>query len=288
MRIREALQEATARLKAAGMATPRLDAVILLAEVTGRSRAALLAHEDDPLPAEKHSLYREWISRRARGEPLPYITGHVWFYDLSLRVTRDVLIPRPETELLVDLALADLRAREGTGLYIADVGTGSGAIALAVLAHEPRARCVATDISARALHVAVENARALGLLPRLTFLQANLLTPTVGPFHLIAANLPYVGEEEQDVLAKEVREYEPAVALWAGRDGLALIRRLLAQAPARLAHDGTMVLEVGYRQAEAVVRLARAHFPTASITKHRDLAGHERVVKIARRRSGNG
>ncbi len=283
MRIREALQEATARLQAAGVSSPRLDAELLLAEVLGRSRAYLVAHADDVLSPNLLARYREWISRRARGEPLAYIVGYAWFYDLKLHVTPDVLVPRPETELLVDLALADLRARRGEVLRVADVGTGSGAIALAVAQHEPRARVLATDISARALRVAVENARTLSLGARVTFIQADLLAPVAGPFHLIVANLPYVGKEDESLLAPEVKEYEPPEALWAGQDGLALIRRLLVQAPQRLSEDGTLVLEVGYQQSEAVQNLAHKHFPDAHITCHRDLMGHERVVMISRR-----
>ncbi len=278
--IREALQEAVVRLRAAGLFSPHLDAELLLAELLGRDRAYLFAHADDELPPDLLIRYQAWVARRARGEPLAYILGYTWFYGLRLRVTPDVLVPRPETEVLVDVALVDLRERGGEYLRVADVGTGSGAIAVALARHEPRARVVATDVSARALRVAAINVAEHQVADRVHVVQADLLTPLVGPFDLIAANLPYVGEDEQDVLAPEVRAYEPAVALWAGKDGLVLIRRLLDQAPARLRAGGTLLLEVGYRQAEAVERLARRHFPHAIVTRHRDLAGHERIIRI--------
>lgn len=284
MRVRDALAQATASL--AHSPTPRLDAELLLAEVLGRSRAWLIAHGDDPLPPEALARYRAWVKRRARGEPVAYILGYTWFYGLKLHVTPDVLIPRPETELLVALALKDLQRRPEPQLHVVDVGTGSGAIAVVLAAREPRAHVLATDISAAALRVAALNARTHNVAARVHFLQTDLLAAATGPFHLIAANLPYVGEDDADVLAPEVREYEPAVALWAGKDGLALIRKLLAQAPTRLAGDGVLLLEVGFRQARTVERLARAHFPNAHITRHRDLAGHERVVRVAREGQG--
>ena len=278
-RIRDALAEGTRLLQEAGDALARLDAEVLLSEITGYSRAMLLAHGEDELSPQQWHRYLEWIHRRARGEPLAYIIGHTWFYGIRLRVTPDVLVPRPETEVLVEQALRIAKERKGP-LCVADVGTGSGAIAVAVGTHMPRARLWATDISARALRVARENVRTHGLHARTLLVQADLLRPLVGPFDLILANLPYVGTEEANVLDPRVRAFEPAKALWAGPTGLDLIIRLLHQARTRLAPDGCILLEVGYRQGERVRQLAREHFPDARVQLHRDLAGHLRVVEI--------
>ncbi len=281
MSIREALREAVVHLKRAGVPNPYLDAQMLLADLLGRSRVYLLAHGEEPLSPELLTQYRAWVARRAAGEPLAYIVGYTWFYGLKFHITPDVLVPRPETEVLVEHAIRDVQSRQGKVVRAADVGTGSGAIAVTIAAYEPRARVYATDISASALRVANQNVQAHNVRDRVFLVQADLLTPLRGPFDLIVANLPYVGEDEADILAPEVREYEPGVALWAGKDGLSLIRRLLAQAPSRLAQRGVVLMEIGYRQGAQVVELARRHFPHARVTLHRDLAGHERVVRIA-------
>ncbi len=279
--IREALQEAVERLHRAGIPNAHLDAQVLLADLIGRPRSYLLAHGEVSLPPDTITRYRAWVARRARGEPLAYILGYTWFYGLKFHITPAVLVPRPETELLVEYVLNELRARGGKVLRVADVGTGSGVIAVAIAVHEPRSRVWATDVSAPALHVARRNVYAHNVDRRTLFVQADLLIPLIGPLDVIVANLPYVGEEDTDVLAPEVREYEPAIALWAGKDGLSLIHRLLAQAPGRLAEDGVLFLEVGYRQGERVEALARAYFPNAQITRHHDWAGHERIVRIS-------
>ncbi len=276
-RIRDVLREGTRRLQEAGFSRPRLEAEVLLAESLGRSRAYLVAHGEAPVPPAALSRYRSWLDRRARGEPLAYIVGYTWFYGLRLRVTPDVLIPRDETELLVELALHDLAGRHGAVRGV-DVGTGSGAIAIALSVYG-RIPVIATDISAPALRVARENVEALAK-GGVYLVQADLLEPLAGPFHLVVANLPYVGWNEREVVAPEVREYEPDIALWAGQDGLALIRRFLAMAPARVAPGATIFLEIGYRQGAAVAALARAAFPGAHVQVHRDWAGEERVVEI--------
>ncbi len=280
MTVHEALTEAIRTLRDAGIEDARLDAEVLLSELLQQPRAWLLAHEDALLTTEQERHYRHWIARRAQGEPVAYIIGYRWFYGLKIRVTPDVLIPRPETEHLVELALEDLRARPNLHHPIVDVGTGSGAIAVAIARHEPRAVIVATDISPRALRVARHNAHLHGVAGRTFFVCADLLTPLVGPFDLIVANLPYVGFGEAEDLAPDVRRYEPPEALWAGANGLALIQRLLQQAPHQLSPKGILLLEVGYRQAHTVAQMAAQALPDARVTIYRDLAGHERIVSV--------
>lgn len=282
MTVHDALAEAVAALRAAGIPDSRLEAELLLADLLGWERGSLVARDDHALSPGQLATYRQRVARRARGEPVAYILGYRWFYGVKLHVTPAVLIPRPETETLVELALADLRCRPGERLQVADVGTGCAAIAVAIARHEPRARVWATDISARALQVAQANVRDHGLLNRVHLFQADLLTPLRGPFDLIVANLPYVGVDEKDVLPPEVREFEPPEALWAGPDGLDVIERLLLQAPARLRAHGTVLLEIGYQQGKAVMALARGVFPAATLTLHRDLAGNERVIRVQR------
>ncbi len=278
--VREAVAWATRALREAGVDVPRLEAELLLADLMGVERPYLVAHGDARLPPDVWAAYQHRVERRRRGEPLAYILGYRWFYGLKLQVTPDVLIPRPETETLVDLALAYLRAWPRPRPRVVDVGTGSGAIALALAAHARHAWVVGTDISPRALRVATANARTLSL--PVGFVLADLLTPLVGPWDVIVANLPYVGTEEAHLLDPSVRAYEPPEALWAGAHGLDLIRRLLDQVPSRLAPDGLLLLEVGYRQGSAVQALVQQALPDAVVTVHRDLGGHERVVRARR------
>lgn len=275
--IRQAVGWAVRTLQEAGVDLPRQEAETLLAEVLKTTRAHLIAHGDEALPRQAWDRYRTLVGRRARGEPLPYVLGYQWFYDLKLRVTPDVLIPRAETETLVDLALETLREMDLPRPRVVDVGTGSGAIALATAAHASHALVVGTDVSARAVRVARENARRLGL--RVAWAVADLLQPLKGPFELIVANLPYVAYHEADVVDPAVH-FEPRQAVWAGERGLEWIARLLEQAPSRLAAGGVVLLEIGYRQAGAVRRLAAQAFPAAPITVHKDLGGRDRVVRI--------
>ncbi len=277
--IRDALRWATQQLREAQIDNPRLEAGVLLATLLRCDQATLIAHGDAPLPPDMWTQFQQWVARRCEGEPLPYITGYQWFYNLKLHVTPDVLIPRPETETLVDVALADLKRLSVTRPRVVDVGTGSGAVALALVTHAPNAAVIGTDISVRALRVAARNAQELNL--PVTFVAADLLTPLRGPFHLIVANLPYVGYTEADVLDPTVCRYEPPEALWAGPHGLELIERLVAQVTSRWATPGVLILEIGYRQAQAVCTLLRRAFPSAYLSVYRDLAGHERVVRVS-------
>ncbi len=272
-----ALAWARAALSEAAASEP-LDAPLLLAHVLGCERAALLAHPQRVLTPAQSAAFRDMVERRADGLPVAYLTGERAFYDLTLIVTPDVLIPRPETEHLVERALAWARAREGS-LRVADVGTGSGAIAVTLARHLPGARVWALDASHTALGVARCNAARYDLAERVHFVQADLLGPLLGArgaFDLIAANLPYVPTSALEALA--VTRHEPRLALDGGPDGLAVIRRLLAQVPRVLASDGLLLLEIEAAQGERAAALAAEALPGARVTVHADYAGHDRVV----------
>jgi release factor glutamine methyltransferase len=261
--------------------TPSLDAAILLGHVAGTSRALLLAYPERGLTGEQSSTYVALVSRRLRGEPVAYLTGRRAFMDLEFLTDSRALIPRPETELLVEVALADIRARLAAGAapVVADIGTGNGAIAIALAAHEPRlARVYATDISAEALTLASENAARLGVADRVTLLRGDLVAPLPGPVDLLLANLPYVAPRDAPTLPPDVRTYEPALALYGADDGLGHFRRLFADLSTALRSGAVVYLEFGYDQRPAVVALARAHLPTATIHVIADYAGWDRIL----------
>jgi release factor glutamine methyltransferase len=261
---REALAASTDALRAAGVEQPRLDAELLLAEATGWDRARLAANPEAEIPPAAARRFGELVRRRLRREPVAYIVGRKGFRHLDLAVDRRVLVPRPETELLVDLAL-ELQPHA-----VLDVGTGSGAIALAVADELPGCEVVATDTSPAALEVARANAGRLGLGGRVEFLEGSV--PAGREFELTIANLPYVAEADWSSLQPEVTEWEPREALLAGRDGLDAIRGLIPQIG-----SGALALEVGEGQARAVTMLLEeAGFE--AIQACRDLAGIERVV----------
>jgi release factor glutamine methyltransferase len=260
--------------------TPRLDAELLLAHLLAWPRARLIAEGGHPIPAGLAEAFVALVTRRANGEPVAYLVGHKEFYGLDLAVDRRVLGPRPETELLVELSLAAARriaAARAAPLRIADIGTGSGAIAVALAAHLPGALLDAVDISADALAVAEVNMARHGLAGQVRLLRGDLLAPLDGLYDLIVSNPPYtiLAEVEPNVLA-----HEPHLALAGGPDGADLYRRLLADAPARLARGGALLCEIGAWQGELVASLARAAFPAAETRVDRDLAGRDRVVSV--------
>jgi len=269
-----ALDAATDALRAAGVEDPRLDAEVLLAEAAGVQRAALVASPEAELPPPAGRRFGEMVRRRLRREPVAYILGRRGFRNLELAVDRRVLVPRPETELLVELAL-ERRPRT-----VLDVGTGSGAIALAVADELPGCEVLATDTSAEALAVARANAERLGLADRTRFLPGSLPDADQVPeggFDLLLANLPYVAERDWPALQPEVTQWEPREALRAGPDGLDAYRTLLRSVRSTSAEFGAVGLEVGEGQAGAVAELVRgAGF--GSVEVRRDLAGIERLV----------
>lgn len=252
---------------------------VLLAHITGQERAWLLAHPEAPLSADHASQFAGLLDRAAAGEPLPYLTGDQEFFGLGFRVTPDVLIPRPDTELLVEEVLQWLADRpERQPCRIVDVGTGSGIIAVSLAVHLPEALITAVDVSAEALAVARSNADRHGVSDRIHFVQSDLLESVQEAFDVIAANLPYVAQGE--LLSLEVARWEPSLALYGGQDGLALIHRLLIQAPAHLAEGGALFLEIGYDQAARFLALGRALFPDARIRIQQDLAELDRLAVV--------
>jgi release factor glutamine methyltransferase len=278
--VREALSAATDAIRAAGVEEARLDAEVLLEHATGWERARLAASPEAAIPADAARRFGEMVRRRLRREPVAYIVGAKWFRNIELEIDRRVLIPRPETEMLVDLAV---ELRPSTAL---DVGTGSGAVALAVADELPDCEVTATDTSPAALEVARANARRLGLSSRVSFQEGSL---PVDPerFELAVANLPYVADAEWASLQPELTEWEPREALLAGPDGLDAIRALLEELRAlcasRLARQTAnalprvVALEVGAGQAPAVAVLMR-EAGLGSVDSRSDLTGIERVV----------
>ena len=256
---------------------PHVEAELLLAHLLHQPRAYLWAHPEAALTPQQAADYAACVQRRAAGEPLPYITGQIEFFGLTFTVTPDVLIPRPETETLVEAALAWLKAHPDA--VAVDVGTGSGCIAAALAVHAPALRLYAIDISPAALRVARANAERHTVAEHITFLEGDLLTPLPEAVDLIVSNPPYVTDDEWDALPLSVRQ-EPRTALLAGADGLDAIRQLLAQAQTRLRPGGLMLVEIGERQGEAAQALARAAFPKANVTILSDLAGKDRVLRI--------
>ncbi|MDX2162136.1 MAG: peptide chain release factor N(5)-glutamine methyltransferase [bacterium] len=276
----QALKQAQARI-AQVSGSARLDAQLLLADVLNVSRARLLADDGRRLTADEQSRYAAWVERAAQAEPIPYILGRRAFYDRELIVTPDVLIPRPETELLLERALA--WAKTHPVRTAADIGTGSGALAVTFAALVPDAAVYATDISAPALEVARRNAAQFGLLERLTLYQGDLAQPLIDQhirLDLLMANLPYIPTDVITTLEANVREYEPRVALDGGADGAQLIRRLFTQIPQVCAPGALILLEIGMDQ-EAVVAGLAAALDGAQVRSFQDYAGLDRIVQIA-------
>jgi release factor glutamine methyltransferase len=276
----EALHWAIAQL--AGTDEPVLSARMLLAHVLGCSTTDLFVHPERTLSASERASYEALIVRRRQHEPVAYLVGHRVFMEFDLQVDERVLIPRPETEQLVEGAIAAVAARPWPQPRVADIGTGSGAIAISLARHLSSAQIWAVDSSPGAIELARENARRHGTLERITFLTGDLLAPLPGPVDLIVANLPYVSEDEYASLPAGIRRYEPRQALLAGHDGLSAIRALLRTASAHLVKDGVVLLEIGATQGSVVTKLACAAFPGADVSLLPDLAGHDRVIRIER------
>lgn len=274
--IGEWLRWAGGAFEAEAVHAPRLTAEILLAHALGKDRAHLFAHSREILDTEPAARFGQLVSERFSGKPTQYITGRQEFFGLELRVTRDVLIPRPETELLVEIAIE----KSGGGERVVDVGTGSGAIAVAFKANRPNARVIAADISPAALAVAAGNARSLHT--RIEFAQCDLLEAFRGArFDMVLSNPPYVPLGDLPGLQREVRDFEPPAALFAGPDGLDCYRHLIRDAPRVLRRGGWLILELGYNSRSAVLEMLRGEewdepeiFP--------DLAGFSRILAVAK------
>jgi release factor glutamine methyltransferase len=271
---------AVAAFRAAGIATAALDADVLLAHVLGVTKEMLYAHPDTEMSHGAQRRYRELVDRRANGEPVAYLRGFKEFYGLRFTVDRRVLIPRAETETLVDAAREFIAGRAVT---VADVGTGSGAIAVAIAAHEPTVNVIGTDVSIEALAVARENTLLNGVADRVELREGDLLAPISEPVDLVIANLPYLRDDTLEHLVGERTSlaFEPRLAVTAGKDGLALIRRAAAELSRVLAPHGAALFEIDPLLAAAVARLLQTSIGGESRVIN-DLAGDARVVGVTR------
>jgi release factor glutamine methyltransferase len=262
---------------AADSTSPGLDAQVLLAHVLGKPRAWLLAHTDEFLSLDETQQLEAGLAALASGIPLPYIIGSWEFYGLRFRLTPDVLIPRPETELLVDTARRWLE-RQAERKLVMDMGTGSGCIAVSLAAYFADILVTAVDISPEAIEVARSNAAAHAVSDRIQFVQSDLFTNVAGSFDLICANPPYIPSATLRNL--EVYGREPVLALDGGADGLDLIRAIIKEAKERLRSGGLLLVEIESRQGQAVRKLARQALPQADIRVLSDLAGQDRCLRI--------
>ena len=269
---------ASARLRSAGSASARLDAELLLGKATGWSRTDVLAHPERPPSQAQEQAFRELVGRREAAEPIAYLLGEREFYGHRFKADRRALIPRPETELLVELEVEAVRAWRERGVEprVVDVGTGSGAVGVS-LSLAARVSVVATDLSFSALSLARENANELG--GEVRFVQADLLGGLRGPLHLVLANLPYVPRDRK--LPEDVGRYEPSVALFGGVRGTELIERLLDEARALLASGAELAVELDEEaQAAPLAAIARVRYPSAEITVRQDAGGYDRVLDV--------
>jgi release factor glutamine methyltransferase len=279
----EVVRLSTGYLQSHGSGSPRLDAELLAATALGLRRLDLYLQFDRPLEEAQLGAIRALVRRRGEGEPVAYLTGEREFHGRAFIVTADVLIPRPETETLVEVTLARARSisADGAGLLIADVATGSGCIAVTLAAELPGARVVATDISAAALSVAGRNATRLGVVERVELRQGSWAEPLAGDsFDIVVANPPYVRTGEIATLARDVRDHEPAGALDGGDDGLDAYRALLPALPPVLGDGGWVAVEIDIHAAASVAELGLASLGRVSSSEHADLTGRPRVVSF--------
>jgi release factor glutamine methyltransferase len=284
--ISETITEGARRLEQSGADEARRTASILLAHQLGVDRTHLLTHPEQAISDEDGESYLRMIARRAAGEPLQYITGHQEFYKLDFLVTPAVLIPRPETEFLVECVLALIRDAQLASPLIVDAGTGSGCIAVTLAVELPAARLIATDISGAALVVAQQNAERHGVSSRIAFHEGDLLAPLValGIKHqvdILASNPPYVAASKPELVQREVRDYEPHAALFGGDDGLTFYRRLLDEGFDIVRPGGHLVCEIGYSQLEAITTMVAAS-PWQLIGVTHDLQGIPRTLTMRR------
>jgi release factor glutamine methyltransferase len=293
--VEELLREGTVRLRDAGSATPRLDAEVLLAAVLDLDRTRVIAHGDVMVGDGRAEAFRAAVDRRAAGEPVAYIRGLKEFYGIAFSVDRRALIPRPETELLVELgerAVAERLLESGRSegdapVRVVDVGTGSGAVAVALAVSLRRRRMdrfvsiLATDSSEEALTLAAENVVSHAAAEAVRLRTADLVPDDEPPFDVVLANLPYVRSDAMPALPVAT-SYEPPIALDGGPDGLAVVRRLLDRLPAILVTEGTALLEIGGDQGEAILRLAADRLPGWRCEVERDLGGLPRVARVER------
>ncbi len=278
--VEEAFQKTAEALRSIGIEEPRLEADVLLRHLLGLTREQLYLNLADAVSLKQQRDLAQLVLRRMQREPLAYITGHREFFGLDFLVTPDTLIPRPETELMVERALELTRNGRHSLHSAADIGTGCGAIAVAMAVTMPSLTVYATDISSSALEVAVNNCRRHGVSGRVHLKEGNLLEPLDHPVDLIVANLPYVSDSEFASLSDDIRLFEPWLSLNGGPDGLHHTRELIAQAKDKLNPGGVILLEISPYREKAVVDFARDFFPGANVEALTDLAGHKRAIEI--------
>ncbi len=278
--LRDIWLSGAADLESAEIDDARFEAEVLLRHATGLSRAQLYASLTDEVDPAAQERFRAAVAERTSRKPLAYITGTREFYRLEFRVTPDVLIPRPESELLVDAALDHMRQARIRTAQVADVGAGSGAVGIALARHRRGVNLICSDVSRDALLVARDNAQRLLRRTRASFIQGDLLTPLPGPFHCVVANLPYIPEGRLDELEPEVAKHEPRIALTPGTQGTELVLRLITQLPSRLHPNGIAVLEVDPGQESAIADAAAQMLPNAEITVLDDVSQQPRAVRI--------
>lgn len=281
----EAIESGTSALIEAGQPVPRLEAQVLLGHVLQVDRAMLIASPGLPLSVEQERQYRQLLERRRRGEPVAYLVGHKEFFGLDFYVDKRVLIPRPETELLVEAAITIVRASLATGLapVLADIGTGSGIIPITIAVQVPDLPYLyASDIASEALEVARINCQRHSVEQRVRLVHGDLLSALPEPLDILTANLPYVGTGEMEILAPDVLDYEPHLALFSGEQGLDLLERFFkeAQQSGKLKEHAVLFLEIGYQQREPLVQSLSDLWPQASVTFEKDYAGWDRLLKV--------
>lgn len=286
MTIADVIRNASERLSQAGIQNARLDAEVLLSYIVDKNRAWLLTHGSDAIDSRLDATYKGAIDRRSRREPLQYIIGKQEFWGLEFGVTPDVLIPRPETELVVETAVQRIRAAVTTATII-DLCTGSGCIAISIAKESLTARIFATDRSGVALAIARENARKHGVSDRIRFLEGDLLDPLTeldlgGQADIITVNPPYIRSGDLKGLQPEVRDYEPEIALIAGSEGTEIAHRIIETAPAFLKKHGALIMEMGMGQGEELCKMVAATGAYGALEILKDLAGIDRVIAARR------
>ena len=279
MTVRDIIHQTTEKLEAAGIPSARLDTEVLLAFCLGCDRIDFIKNPQRQLSGEQLAVYGRLVARRLLFEPVAYITGVKAFWSFTLEVSPDVLIPRPDTEVIVEEALAVFRAQALSRPRILDIGTGSGAIALALAREIPDAQITATDISPAALAVAQKNARLLGLGDSIIFQVSDLFEEIQGTFDIIVSNPPYIGAAEYETLEEGVRNFEPKLALWAGQTGVEFYEKLIYQAHSYLNENGWLLLEIGAKQRARVQEIIKTNDCFYShINVRTDYAGLSRVI----------
>ncbi len=288
MTFADALTQGRAALAGGDIANAAFDARLLLASAAGLDMAALIAASDDSMPALAQATYISHVKRRLTGEPVARIVGEAAFFGLKLKLNAATLVPRPDTEILVEAMLEEARRRLAPEITICDLGTGTGAIVIALLSELPMARAVATDISAEALIAARQNAEAHGVADRVAFVRADFAEGPErpgGPFDVVVSNPPYVRSSVIETLPREVSVYDPRLALDGGDDGLDAYRAILSRLDTRLAEGGIVGFETGYDQGDSVVALCR-RAGLSEVGLRRDLAGRARVVTAVKTLAG--